>query len=374
MALSARGPVSTSKVSSVASLRSKGDVDSVLSRMEGDTPRARQPQSARQASATSMRLQGSTDTDGGRVSHKAYVQAQKRKEHMQKHEKKIMEWAKHEAALKEKAIKAQHVREQNFNDMLDSLVSDDSVRVEVAKTIREMDDMAYKKQFDQWATWDREVYQRIDMQLAKYMTRKDRDPDSAPTCREELLKSDNPIRRDIHDQQWEDKFKRVADSILKSNPVSGPNDLKTRIREREAIEELVRNRDGVRPALPVTSWGQQELFSTPFGYFAQQCELQYQGEPFHSARRMGAEKHKPDEADGVPAAGKKREKNRTETKHHSMGILEGDHCKMGQAHKHKQAHGGGSAAPMQDHYFFERGNDVVEREFPVGKRTYPHLL
>jgi len=321
-----------------------------------------------------MRLQGSVDQDDGRLSHKAYVQAQKRKEHLIKHEKKELEWMKNENALKERAIRAQHAREQNFNDMLDSLVSDDSVRVEVAKTIREMDDMAYKKQFDQWANWDREVYQRIDVQLAKYMTRKDRDPESAPTCREELLKSDNPVRRDINDQHWEEKFRRVADSILNSNPVSGPKDLKSRIKEREVVEDLVRNRDGVRPSLPITSWGQQELFASPFGYFAQQCELQHQGEPFHSNRRMGAERHRPDESDGVQAAGKKREKNRLETKHHCMGALEGDHCKMGQAYRHKQPHGGGSAAPLQDHYFFDKGNDVVESEFPVGKRTYPHLL
>lgn len=372
MALSARGP--TSKASSVASLRSRGDVDSVLSRVEGDTPRAQQPQSARQTSATSVRLQGSLDKDTDRISHKAYVQAQKKKEHAIKHEKKVMEWVKNEAALKEKAIRAQHAREQNFNDMLDSLVSDDSVRVEVAKTIREMDDMAYKKKFDQWANWDREVYQRIDMQLAKYMTRKDREPDSAPTCREELLKSDNPVRRDLNDQHWEQKFTRVADSILKCNSSAGPKDLKSRIREREAVEDLVRNRDGVRPSLPTTQWGQQELFSSPYGYFAQQCELQHQGEQFHSNRRMGADKHKPDESDGVPVAGKKREKNRIQTTYHSLGVLEGDHCKMGQAYRHKQAHGGGSAAPLQDHYFFEKGNAIVESEFPVGKRTFAHLI
>merc|ERR1719443_512717 len=139
------------------------------------------------------------------------------------------------------------------------------------------------------------------------------------------------------------------------------------------MEEEIANRSTTRPVLPVENWGQQELFAGPYGYFAQRCERMDRGEPFHSTRRMGAGHHLPDEADGVEAAGKKKEKTRIATKYHQMGMLVGDHCKVGEAYRHKMPHGGGSAAPLQDHYFYERGNDIVEREFPVGKRCFPHL-
>lgn len=193
--------------------------------------------------------------------------------------------------------------------------------------------------------------------------------------REELRTTDDPVKRCLLDHHAEDNFRRLADNIIQGGRAlsEGKESLEEMISQRRLIEEEVDNRSRTRPVLDVEHWGQQELFAGPYGYFAQRCERVDRGEPFQTNRRMGADRHQPDEADGVEAAGKKREKTRVYTKYNQMGMLVGDHCKVGEAYRHKKAHGAGSAAPLQDHYFYERGNEVVENEFPVGKRCFHHL-
>ncbi|CAK9017768.1 Retrovirus-related Pol polyprotein from transposon TNT 1-94 [Durusdinium trenchii] len=113
--------------------------------------------------------------------------------------------------------------------------------------------------------------------------------------------------------------------------------------------------------LPAPMWEQRQHYASNLGRFCQSCE---RGGPHQSAKRMGAGVHLVDESDGIPAAGKtktKYEKNR-------VGLLEGTTAREGESKNYKRPDGHSSGAPCQDHYFYERGNEAVEREMPLGKR------
>jgi len=304
-----------------------------------------------------------------------FQRMQKLKENSVKHERMLAQRDRDDADVKERAVRSQQIRERKFKEMMEDIRSNDSIRVEAAHIIHQQEMEQQKKRQHMWAEWDREVSQRIELQLQKYMTRKD-PPQRGPIMyREELHKTDDPVKRCLMDQKAEDNFRRLADNIIQGGRAmsEGKESLQEMLSQRRLIEAEVNNRATTRPVLPVEQWGQQELFAGPYGYFAQRCERVDRGEPFHSNKRMGADRHRPDENDGVEAAGKKKEKTRTHAKYNQMGLLVGDHCQVGEAYRHKQPHGGGSAAPLQDHYVYEKGNDVVENEFPVGKRCFNHL-
>lgn len=329
---------------------------------------------ARQSSTTAARRRGPADTTTT-MSKADFQRLQKYKENSVKHEKMLAQRDRDEEAIKERAVRSQQIREQKFKEMMDDIRSNDGIRVEAAHIVHQQEMEQYKKRQNMWAEYDREVSQRIELQLQKYMTRKDPTPRGPIMYREELMKSDDPVKRCLLDHKAEDNFRRVADNIIQGGRAlsEGKESLQEMLSQRRMMEEEIANRATTRPVLPVENWGQQELFAGPYGYFAQRCERMDRGEPFHSTRRMGAGHHLPDETDGVESAGKKREKTRITTKYNQMGMLVGDHCKVGEAYRHKKPHGAGSAAPLQDHYFYERGNDVVESEFPVGKRCFNHL-
>merc|ERR1711933_578248 len=46
----------------------------------------------------------------------------------------------------------------------------------------------------------------------------------------------------------------------------------------------------------------------------------------------------------------------------------------GESARHRREHGGGSGAPCQDHYNCELDPNVLEAEFPLGKRIFSHKL
>lgn len=336
--------------------------------------------SARHSTSTAARRDDLADVSkqSGRRddSTKAEFQRiQKAKEHAVKHERMLAQREKDDVAIKENAARSQQIRDQKFREMMDDIRSNDSIRVEAAHIIHQQEMEEQKKRQDMWSQWDKEVSQRVELQLQKYMTRKDITPRGPLLHREELFRSDDPMKRGLMEQKAEDNFRRLADNIIQGGRAmsEGKDSLQEMLRQRQVIEEAVNQRSVTRPVLPAEQWGQQELFAGPYGYFAQRCERVDRGEPFHSNKRMGANRHQPDETDGMQTAGKKREKTRAYSKYNQMGMLVGDHCQLGQAYRHKQPHGAGSAAPLQDHYFFERGNDVVESEFPVGKRCFKHL-
>jgi len=339
----------------------------------GDEAHASGALTARHTSATVARRKEYKTPEDLAAAKAEFQRQQKRKEHTVKHKKMLAIRERDEEKVRERAVHSQQIREEKFREMMDNIRSNDSVRVEAAHLIQQFEMEQEKKRQNVWGEWDREVSQRIELQLKKYMERKD--DDQVSTYREELYASDDPSKRCLTEQKAEESFMRAAKLIIQGNPaLGGKENLKEQLRQREIIEKAVSHRATTRPVLPVDQWGQQELFAGPYGYFAQRCERMDRGEPFHSTRRMGADRHIPDETDGVQAAGKKKEKSRSRVNYNHMGMLVGDHCKMGEAYRHKAPHGAGSAAPMQDHYFFDKGEAVVDNEFPVGKKCYPHLM
>jgi len=84
---------------------------------------------------------------------------------------------------------------------------------------------------------------------------------------------------------------------------------------------------------------------------------------------MGDAAHLVDESDGVPAAGK----TKMRFERNLLGMLEGSAARAGHAARCRRADGASSGAPCQDHFSYEQGSAVVDEEFPVGKRCFPHL-
>lgn len=328
---------------------------------------------ARSTSATALRRKNSGEQAKNAVTKEELEREQRRKEHQGRFQKLQAQRERDDAVIKEKAGRSSQIREQKFQEMMDDVRSNDGIRVEVAHIIQQYEMEQDKKRHQMWSEFDRDVSQRIELQLQKFMTRKDPTPAQKLMQREELLASDDPTKRCLREQKAEAHFRRIADTVIQSGPLSGRASLKKQQYLREHVEDALKSRASTRPVLPVDQWGQQELFSGPYGHFAQRCERADNGEPFHPSKRMGADRHMPDEVDGVQAAGKKRVKSRIETQYNHPGMLAGDHAKEGEAVRHKRQDGAGSGAPLQDHYFYDRGNDVVESEFPVGKRCFPHL-
>lgn len=336
--------------------------------------------SARQTHSTSRRRAGdSPDPIGGQFSKAEWEKRRKKIAHGVQHERRLAQREEDEKNVRERAERLAQLREQKFVEMMDHIRGTDSVRVEAAQIIRQQEMEEDKKRRDFYARWDSEVCQRVELQMQRFMQRKMPAPPGAPAYREELLSSDDPVKKCLQDQKAEEDFRRFADLVIQGTPpeldpaAAKRMTLKERVRHREATEEAVRNRSTSRPMLPTEQWGQQELFASPYGYFAQRCQAYDGRHDFHSSKRMGTDCHRPDESDGVPAAGKTRTKTRTYLERNQIGILAGNIAKEGESARHKQPHGPGSGAPCQDHFSYEQNQHIVENEFPVGKRCFPHI-
>jgi len=268
---------------------------------------------------------------------------------------------------------------------MDKITTDDVHRVEAARIVREEDSRQYRRKLALYNEWDTQVSLRVETQLQRFMTKVGKaagevQPSSA---RERLLQSDDPTKRCLRDHRDEENFRRAADAVLKGHErLDQGAKLADVVRDRELEECTVRERTNSRPVLPVELWAQQHHYASPYGYFAQGCEKSggRPQEAWLSARRMGPDAHRPDESDGVPAAGKTKFKSRLGCQHNQLGMLAGDIAMHGETVHLERCRGrggrgvGAQGAPGQDHYSYEVGNDVVECEFPVGKRCFPGLI
>lgn len=170
------------------------------------------------------------------------------------------------------------------------------------------------------------------------------------------------VREQFRKQREEEAFHREAEAFLRCPPTMKIAD---QVKVRAAMDEQSSTRTTSRPGLPVPMWEQSILNSLPYGRFAECCE---KGAPHLSARRTGPGKHMVDESDGISAAGK------TKTRAgglNQLGLLLGVVAREGESAVHKKVHGASSGAPCQDHYSFERGLEVIDKEFPLGKRAFP---
>lgn len=341
-------PLNRNILSTVASLLSEGTGPSEAGNASSKAmPRFTSAHSApRRAPGTS------------RLEHEA---ARRRTEHAAQRRLLLQTRKEDEGRIQERRVRSVQAREARFEGLLEDIRREDPLRVEASRTIAEHEAEKARKRHELHGRWDAQVAQRVERQLLKYSG-----PASAradPGFRERLRASDHPGSQELRQQQAEERFHQAAALVLEGSPRA---EVRERQGQRVLVQQAVANREGTRPMLPVEAWGQIQHHASPLGGFAQGCE---RGTRSLSARRMGASAHCVDESDGVPAAGK----TRTRFARNLLGMLEGSLAREGEAARHKLAHGASSGAPCQDHFFYPQGNEVVDAEFPVGRRCYPHL-
>ncbi|CAE8614142.1 unnamed protein product [Polarella glacialis] len=297
------------------------------------------------------------------MSKMEFERARKHKEFEHKHQK-LEEQRKEDAAyIKEKYARHLRQRDQRCEDMLRNVLSEDGMRGEVNLVVGDHDEKMKRKKEEMYSKWDSEVAQRIEYHVLKYMQPKPPPVPASFKGREKLLLSDDPCKALTRQSDAEESFVRAAEIVLSAHRGEAVAD---QVLRRKLIEESIANRATSRPTLPVPLWEQKLHYASRLGRFSQSCE---QGGPHHSACRMGYDAHRIDESDGIEAAGK----TRTRWEKKRLGILSGTVAKEGESYDYKRHDGHGSGAPCQDHFYFEVGNDAVEREMPVGKRLFPLL-
>mmetsp|Transcript_153162 Transcript_153162/g.491147 ORF Transcript_153162/g.491147 Transcript_153162/m.491147 type:complete len:382 (-) Transcript_153162:117-1262(-) len=282
--------------------------------------------------------------------------------------------ARHQALEKDREVMDQRInerrlrnvqrRDSKFETLMAGIASGAGFKAEVGDAIRRHETQLQSRQQELYEQWDCEVAQRVEHQLVKRMSKEL--PKLPEGFREHLHRHDDPLKSAVHSLDKETKFHQSAELVLNC-----PSTAREDIRRREALAEQMANRETSRPVLPIDKWDQRQLYASRIGSFLQACNAQDEGAPgFFSTRRMGADAHRLDESDGMPVAGKTKHRH----ERNLLGMLDGNVAKEGESARFKTEHGAGSGAPGQDHYHFERGNSIVEVEFPLGKRCFPELI
>lgn len=270
--------------------------------------------------------------------------------------------------IREKCERKRQMREQQFENLFERISNMDVLRIEATQMIRQHEMEQERKREALYTDWDTNVSQRVESQLMKYVKHQT----LGDGYRDTILPGDDPLKRATHDQKREDDFSIAADLHIKGAEHAAKENmsLKDLVKQREYQEYLVSHRSTSREVLPPQMWEQRQLYASPYGHFMKSCESQTDaGGEFHSLRRMGENVHLPDETDGIPTAGKT--KNRLQK--NLLGMLEGKVAKEGESALFKASHGASSGAPCQDHHSFEKGSSIVDVEFPVGKKCFPAL-
>lgn len=298
------------------------------------------------------------------LSTKEMMKAQKAKEFELKLEKLRKLREQDAERIKERFARQQRLKDHQTELMVREILSENGLKAEAGKLVEEYDTRMHDRKQALYGRWDAEVAQRVEHQVMKYLNST---PLQAPEHfkgRELLHPGDDPLKSLIRQANEEEAFRKATEFVLLHSPQQG--NLKEEVKRRDAIQDAVSRRENTRPMLPVPLWEQRQHYASNLGRFCQSCE---RGGSHRSAKRMGEGVHFVEESDGILAAGKtktKHEKNR-------LGILEGTVAKEGESKNYKRPDGHSSGAPCQDHYFYERGNEAVQREMPLGKRLYPIL-
>lgn len=322
---------------------------------------------------TKMSMEGGLSALGSHVdtsrrretmSQKEMMRAQKTKEFALKLEKLHKLRGEDAVRMKERFARQQQLKDHQTELMVRAILSENGLKAEAGQLLEEYDTRMRDRKQALYTRWDAEVARRVEHQVMKYLNST---PLQAPEHfkgRELLHPGDDPLKSFIRQSNEEESFRKAAEFVLLHSKHEG--NLQEEIRRRDLIQDAVSRRENTRPMLPAPMWEQRQHYASNLGRFCQSCE---RGGPHQSAKRMGAGVHLVDESDGIPAAGKtktKYEKNR-------VGLLEGTTAREGESKNYKRPDGHSSGAPCQDHYFYERGNEAVEREMPLGKRLYPIL-
>lgn len=298
------------------------------------------------------------------LSTKEMMKAQKAKEFGLKLEKLHKLREQDAERIKERFAREQRLKDHQTELLVRAILSENGLKAEAGKLVEEYDSRMHDRKQALYGRWDAEVAQRVEHQVMKYLNST---PLNAPEHfkgRELLHPGDDPLKSLIRQANEEESFRKATEFVLLHAPHQG--NLHEEVKRRDAIQDAVSRRENTRPMLPVPLWEQRQHYASNLGRFCQSCE---RGGSHRSAKRMGEGVHFVEESDGIPAAGK----TKTKYERNRLGILEGTVAKEGQSKSFKRPDGHSSGAPCQDHYFYERGHEAVDREMPLGKRLYPIL-
>lgn len=354
----------------------------------GDTKGNRSAHSQDGASPRSSTTFATKDKKGG-DNVRLSPQERRRREIAAKWEKTEALRLKDRKDILERLEKHHDMREARYKRLIESVTGEDNLAYKTALALRERDTHEERRKRELYGAWDEKVFQPMATQLYDHLNMPNRAVQqmlsgSKSVCFQEpgdkfvLVANvhEDPARKPVVDTARENTFHRNAHAVLQralGTSRSAP-DLRggcpavpgiPGVFGRPAGGEPVVPRAMSRPVLEPENWGQVKLQGTLFGHFAQVAE---QGADFHPAKRGGSGVHIPDTSDGVPIAGTRVCRTNG---HHDLGILRGSIGKCGVSSTHKNLVGASHGAPSQDHYTYEIGLDVTNREFPLGKRCFP---
>merc|ERR1719160_2157331 len=250
-------------------------------------------------------------------------------------------------------------REERFEERLDDIQVQNSQNVQAGILLMDREQAQIRKKAGTFSEWDTQVYNRITFRLNKCLNPNDDGKGSLDDM--ELRAGFDPLKRQMHEQNKEDTFRRESNSLLfsiaqrpsdSSSLSAGPQKSsgKGELTIKE-LEQIWTDRSTIRPVLDTVYWSQERYPTTVDGLSANTGRRE--DGKFHTQKRRGEGRHLPDEkGDNTQSAGKTR--TRLEG-HNYMGVLDGTWAKRGQAYKFKYAYGASHAVPCGDHYRFETG-------------------
>jgi len=288
--------------------------------------------------------------------------------------------------LREKAERLKLVREQRFERLLEDLLSQDELKCNVSSMIRHQSMSEFKKHANMYGEWNDKIFGNLQGQVGRHLNPPDRSLKASFQGSKSVdfqlpgqefrgkvsLKAD-PAKQQLNKRAEEESFRRTAENVFRASRVhTNPFTRSSVGFDPLALDpepELDPDpRAMSRPVLDPVEWSQVRLQDTPYGFFAQATEASASG-IMKKQLKQGPGVFIPSEKDGVPASGKRR----TRFERNNLGVLQGEFAQRGETIQFKQKAGGGSGAPAQDHYLFEKGVRVTDYEFPLGKKIFKHM-
>lgn len=279
--------------------------------------------------------------------------------------------AEDEKLIKERCERIRQARDQRCEALIENIRLQEPLREGAREMVEAREERLTVRRQELYEVWDANVGQRVEYHLQRYMAAQP--PPCPPTFRNRpnLVEGDDPLKTILREQRLEEQFHRTANSVVRSMQVqvqeATPRNGVPASRKQPLLDEAS-VRSCSRPVFPIELWEQRQHYASLYGRFSQGFENGPNG--VCTSRRQGTNAFRVDESDGVPAAGKAIIKTRAGVLRNQVFMLEGTLAKEGQSARYKRDYGASSAAPCQDHYGYEVGSEVVESEFPLGRRTY----
>lgn len=304
--------------------------------------------------------------------------------------------------IRERAERLKQFREQRYERLLEEVLSQDDLKCNVSNMLRNHSQEEYKKQAKMYGEWNEKIYGRLQDQTNQHLNPPERGLQQRlwgsksvdfrlPNWefRPRVSEAVDPAKRQLYKSGQEEAFRRSAEHIiLTSGRTPGKMDQspgglgllplpgvmpspKEQSFDPNLLVEEEQNPDlraRSRPVLDPNEWGQIRFQATTYGFFAQAAEADVIGMR-KKQLKMGNGVFVPSEKDGVSTAGKRR----TRFERNNFGVLQGEFAQRGESIQFKQNMGGGSGAPVQDHFLYETGTKVTDTEFPLGKKIFKHM-